>query len=67
MNNPPCAQEMQIPFDPDRTPEAWPWPEPRMLSNSDLKRDLYETIVRRLRIERNVRDGVSTVLLFQVL
>ena len=49
---------------PPRTQDT---PATPTLINSDLNRDLYETDVRRVWNERSVKDGVSTVLLFQVL
>jgi hypothetical protein len=42
-------------------------PEPRNPNNSTPKHEIHETIARRARNERSMRDGVSIVLLFQVL
>jgi hypothetical protein len=62
--HPPRTQEMQIPF--ARIARKTHPRRPKLI-NSDLNRDLYETDVRRVWNERSVKDGVSTVLLFQVL
>jgi hypothetical protein len=64
---PPRTQKCRSPSTQIARRKLAPASGPREPSNSDPKRDLYQTDVRRLWNERSVRDGVSTVLLFQVL